>query len=67
MAEEAIFRLTLAVILGTLAAIIYSLRYMVLVERRMMNIEAHVERLAKAILKEELTIERKISKKKRRK
>ena len=61
MAEEALLRVTLAIIIGTLAAIVYSLRILVLVERRVARMEAHIERLATKILKEELKIERKVS------
>lgn len=55
----------LAIILGTLAGIVYSLRILVLVERRIARIDMHIEKLAKSVLKEELKIEaaeRKISK-----
>ena len=48
----------LAVILGTLAGIVYSLRILVLVETRMARIDMNIERLTKRILKEELKIER---------
>ncbi len=47
----------LAIIIGTLAAIVYSLRILVLLERRMGRIDLNIERLARKILKEELTIE----------
>ena len=48
----------LSIIIGTLAAIVYSLRILVLMERRMSRIENHVESIAAKILKEELKIER---------
>ena len=47
----------LAVILGTLAGIVYSLRILVLVERRIQRIDSNIERLTKRMLKEELKIE----------
>ena len=47
----------LAIIIGTLAAIVYSLRILVLLERRMGRIDLNIERLARQILKEEITIE----------
>ena len=50
----------LAVILGTLAAIVYSLRIMVLMERRIARIEMHVERVVDKIVKEEIKIERSV-------
>jgi len=54
----------LSVIVGTLAAIVYSLRVLVLMERRVANIELHIERLAGRVLKEELRIEQALKKKK---
>jgi hypothetical protein len=50
--------LTLIVILATLAAIVYMLRVMVLMERRIARMEDHVEKIANRILAEELRIER---------
>ena len=50
--------ITLAIIIGTLAAIVYSLRIMVLMERRIARIEMHIERVVDKIVKEEITIER---------
>jgi hypothetical protein len=56
-------KLILAVIIGTLAAIVYSLRVLVLMERRIASIEAHIERVIEKIMKEEIVIEREIRKK----
>ena len=53
---------TLAIIIGTLAAIVYSLRIMVLMERRIARIEMHVERVVDKVIKEEITIERAMKK-----
>ena len=50
--------ITLAVIIGTLAAIAYSLRIMVLMERRIARIEMHIERVVDKVVKEEIRIER---------
>ncbi|PIN87256.1 hypothetical protein COV19_00620 [Candidatus Woesearchaeota archaeon CG10_big_fil_rev_8_21_14_0_10_44_13] len=47
----------LAIIIGTLAAIVYSLRILVLLEKRISRIDFHIEKLVKSILKEETTIE----------
>jgi len=47
----------LAIILGTLAGIVYSLRVLVLVERRIARIDFNIESLTKKILEEELKIE----------
>lgn len=57
--------ITLAIIIGTLAAIVYALRVLVLMERRIARIEMHIERVVNNLLKEELKIEKIIKKKKR--
>ena len=46
-----------AVVAGTLAAIVYCLRILVLLERRIARIDTHIEALVKTVLKEELKIE----------
>jgi uncharacterized membrane protein YgaE (UPF0421/DUF939 family) len=56
MAEDILLRLTLAVIIGTLAAIVYSLRVLVLMERSVKRIELHIDNLAQKILKNEQSI-----------
>lgn len=56
----------LAVILGTLAAIVYSLRVLILMERRMARIDKHIEIMAKEILKDEDDIESVLKKKKKK-
>ena len=50
--------ITLAIIIGTLAAIVYSLRILVLMERRIARIEMHIERVVDKLIKEEIKIER---------
>ena len=62
MVEDAVLRITLAVVVGTLAAIVYSLRVLVLMERRMAQIELHVDNVAHKILSEELKIEKALKK-----
>jgi hypothetical protein len=57
-------QLILAVIIGTLAAIVYSLRVLVLMERRVARMELHLEKLVQSVLKEELVIEKSVKKKK---
>ena len=52
---------TLAIIVGTLAAIVYSLRILVLMERRIARIEMHVENVVGKIIREELKIEKKLA------
>jgi len=49
---------TLAVIIGTLMAIVYSLRVLVLMERRIARIEMHIERVVDKVMREELRIEK---------
>jgi len=50
MASDALLRITLAIIIGTLAAIIYSLRVLVLMERRVASIESHIDKLVHKVL-----------------
>lgn len=52
----------LAVILGTLFAIVYSLRVLVLMERRVARIDTHIESLVMQVLEEEHKIEEEESK-----
>lgn len=47
----------LAVIIGTLLAIVYSLRILVLMERRIARIDMHLEVLINKVLQEEKKIE----------
>ena len=60
MAEMELLRLTLALIIGTLAAIVYSIRVLILVERRVARIEEHLESLVNRVLAEEYKLEKKI-------
>lgn len=67
---EPIQTVTLAIILGTLLAIVYSIRVLVLLERRIARIDHHIELMAmsilrdeQAVLAEEKRIERMVSKK----
>ena len=64
MAFTSVEQILLAVIVGTLAAIVYSSRMLVLMERRIARVDANIERLVKAVLKEELKIEKQLDKKK---
>jgi hypothetical protein len=57
-------QLILSVIIGTLAAIVYSLRVLVLMERRVARMELHLEKLVQGVLKEEHVIEKSMKKKK---
>ena len=51
-------QLMLAIIVATLAAIVISLRVLLLLERRIARIDIHVEKLALAVLKEDIKIEK---------
>ena len=66
MAFEDLGSVILAIIIGTLAAIVYSLRILILMERRMGNIEKHIEGITERILKEEYKIEKKLSRRKKK-
>jgi len=58
-----VLQITLAIVIGTLAAIVYSLRVLVLMERRVARIEGHIENLVSKVMREELKIEKKLVKK----
>lgn len=62
MAWEGTAGVILAIIIGTLAAIVYSLRVLILLERRLARIDTHIEIMAKTILKDEEEIENMIKK-----
>jgi hypothetical protein len=57
--------ITLSIIIGTLAAIVYSLRILVLLDRRIEKIEKHIEAMANKIVQEEIKIEKTFKAKKR--
>lgn len=57
--------ITLAIIVGTLGAIVYSLRVLVLMERRIARIEEHIERAVNKVAKEEIVIQKSLKRKKR--
>ena len=57
-----VLQITLAIVIGTLAAIVYSLRVLVLMERRVARIEGHIENLVSKVMREELKIEKKLVK-----
>jgi len=59
MATGTLDTVILAIIIGTLAAIVYSLRILVLMERRMARIDVHVEALVTKVFQEEQRIESK--------
>ncbi len=55
----------LAIIIATLAAIIYSLKIVILIERRVARMEQHIENIAGKLLHEEFKIERMLGSKPR--
>ncbi len=57
MAGLDLAQVILAVIIGTLAAIVYSLRVLILLERRVANMEMNIEKMTARVLQEERTIE----------
>lgn len=58
-------KVILAIIIGVLAALVYALRVLVLMERRVARIDKHIELLAEKIVVEERAIEKKLGIKKR--
>ena len=56
----------LFIIIGTLAAIVYALRVLVSMERRVARIELHIEGVVNKIMREEFKIEKSMGKKKKR-
>ncbi len=55
----------LALILGTLASIVYAMRVLVLLERRVARIDTHIELMTKSVLKDETEIEAMLKKRKK--
>jgi len=60
MAEEVLVRIVLAVIVGVLFGIVYCMRVLVLMERRVARIEEHIDRIVHKVLQEEIKIERSV-------
>lgn len=58
MAEEVVIRIVLAVIVGVLFGIVYCMRVLVLMERRVARIEEHMDNIMHKVLQEEIRIER---------
>lgn len=67
MAGLELAEVILAVIIGTLAAIVYSLRVLIMLERRVASMEDNIQKITSKILKEELTIEKIVARKSRKK
>ncbi|MDO8510869.1 MAG: hypothetical protein Q7S55_01760 [Nanoarchaeota archaeon] len=65
MALLEIQQVILAVIIGTLLAIVYSLRVLILLERRVASMEMNIQKLTGKVLKEEISIQKALSRKKK--
>jgi len=59
-------QLILLIIIATLAAIAYSLRVLVMMERRLERMESHVASVTRKILAEEIKIERMAKRRRKR-
>lgn len=64
-ADLSLAQVILAVIVGTLAAIVYSLRILILLERRVASMEGNIQKMTHKVLREETIIERAMQKKRR--
>ncbi|MBL7050550.1 hypothetical protein ISS04_00115 [Candidatus Woesearchaeota archaeon] len=60
-------QLTLAIIVGTLSAIVYALRVLVILERRMARMDGNIMKITKKVVAEELKIEKALKIKKKKK
>ncbi len=58
MAELELTKFILAIIVGTLAAIVYSLRILILLERRVASMQETIQKMTSRVLKEEIKIEK---------
>lgn len=63
MAGLELAEVILAVIIGTLAAIVYSLRVLILLERRVASMEENIQKMTAKVLKEETIIEKALKRK----
>ena len=67
MAGLELAEVILAIIVGTLAAIVYSLRILILLERRVANMEQNIQHITAKVLKEEIIIEKALTKRRQKK
>ena len=58
--ELTLTRFLLAVMMGTLLAIVYSMRKLIILERYIARIEGHIEKITKRILRDEDVIKKKL-------
>ena len=63
---EYLGELTVGVIIAALIAIIYSLRTLFILDKRIERIEQHIERIATRVMREELKIEKALKSKRRK-
>jgi len=66
MVDDAVLRVVLSIVVGILFAMVFCLRILVLMERRVARIEMHIDRVAQKVFKEELKIEHIFSKKRKK-
>ena len=66
MAGLELAEVILAVIIGTLAAIVYSLRILIMMERRVASMEQNIQKMTSRVLREEKVIENLLGKKVRK-
>ena len=59
MDETTLLRIVLAIIIGTLVAIAYSLRYLILLERRIGRIEYHTDAMVTKLFREKSNLKKK--------
>ncbi len=62
MAGLGLEEVILAVIIGTLAAIVYSLRVLIMLERRVASMELNIQRMTTKVLAEEVSLRRRLGK-----
>ena len=55
----------LAVIIGTLAAIVYSLRVLIIMEKRVASMEENIQKMTRHLVQDEAVIKRAVTKKRR--
>ena len=65
MTEEILIRIVLAVIVGVLFGIVYCMRVLVLMERRVARIDQHLDKLVHQVLREEQSLAKMFKKRKR--
>jgi len=66
MAGLELAEVILAVIIGTLAAIVYSLRVLILMEKRVASMEENIQKMTRHLVQDDAVIKRAVTKKSRR-